>query len=251
MPGGGFTEQIDASMERASAALSRTDYFEAEHLALRALRTAHNSQDHERMARICMPLQEARRQIRQAACDAGSIAVLDTQTALNDVLVADPSDFQPGCYLVQPPLIGLDGKTVREVILRSRVPVMVITREPRTRAGKWPVVAVGKTTIRAQVDPPADAKPDDKIMAKDRIEGPPPVSWFENASEQLGDQAIRMIDTGLHPWYQVDDLMEVLESVPQHEKLHQALMATCRAAFEAGEPTEPRPRSRDDDLRSF
>jgi len=250
-PRGGATDQIDAMMERASAALSRTDYFEAEQHAARALTFAHRAMDFERMARICLPLQEARRQIRQLATDAGPVSIIETQDSINDLIAGDSAELRPGCYLVQPPMIGIDGKTAREVLKRARIPALVITREPRTRAGEWPVVAVGRMTVRAKVQPPEHAELDDSIMSKDRIDRPPSAEWFEHASEKLGDNAINMIDRGLHPAYQVDDLMELLESVPEHEKLHQALAATCKAAFEKGPPEEPRPRSRDDDLRSF
>src|SRR5689334_10244420 len=63
--------QIDRMMERASTALEAMRYFEAERLASTALRRAHAAADFERMARILLPLQEARRQKRQLAVDSG------------------------------------------------------------------------------------------------------------------------------------------------------------------------------------
>src|SRR4051812_45178590 len=67
---------IDELMERASSALVTTNYFEAEKLALKALERACAAIDFERMARICMPLQEARRQKRHEAVDAGKTFIM-------------------------------------------------------------------------------------------------------------------------------------------------------------------------------
>ena len=55
---------IDAKMEHASEALARCEYFLCERLAGEALGAAREKNDFERLARICLPLQEARRQIR-------------------------------------------------------------------------------------------------------------------------------------------------------------------------------------------
>ena len=72
-------------------------------------------------------------------------------------------------------------------------------------------------TIRARIDPPKNwDKPDHK--------------WFVGAMEQLGDAAIEMLDTGLELDRQIDFLMAALDSVPDHEKLHQALESLCKQA---------------------
>ena len=79
------------------------------------LRMARENDDFERMYRICLPLQEARRHIRQFAEDAGFRTVVASGA---DV----PSPLTPGCYLVQPPLIGLDGRALRELSRASGTP---------------------------------------------------------------------------------------------------------------------------------
>ena len=63
--------KIDTLMETASAALASGDYFACEREASKALELAHAASDWDRMARICMPLEEARRQKRLEAADAG------------------------------------------------------------------------------------------------------------------------------------------------------------------------------------
>ena len=55
---------IDALLDRASKALCACDYFEALDLCLRVLTRLQRAKDFERLARVCMPLQESRRQVR-------------------------------------------------------------------------------------------------------------------------------------------------------------------------------------------
>src|SRR5688572_1720456 len=98
---------IDGTMERASAALVAMRYFEAERLCLRALGRAYELFDYERMARILMPLQEARRLKRQLAVDAGAVRVVGSAAEVRGPVAA-------GCYLFRPPLIGADARAFRE-----------------------------------------------------------------------------------------------------------------------------------------
>lgn len=225
---------IDRLMERASEALAATRYFEAVRDAVNALRRARRENDFERMARICLPLQEARRQIRQQACEAGTVRV-----------VAHPSDVSgplgAGCYLIQPPMIGADARVLREAGFKARVPVSVLAREPLTRTGRWPIVGVGEISVRVQVPPPAALERVEDRITKDRFEGVVPIAWFVSAGEALGDAAIAKLDAALHPHWKVDDLLESLEAVPEHERLHQALAEACRAAVGTPEPKGRRP----------
>lgn len=223
--------RIDETMERASEALARTEYFEAESLCLRALYMAHRAEDFERMARICLPLQEARRQKRLMAIDAGRVFVVSRPEDVPRGLVA-------GRYLVQPPMIGADARTLRELADRHRVPALVLCREPTTKAGLWPMVAVGPQTIRAKVLPPSDT-------------GAPHAAWFEMAAEALGDAAIARLKPDDPPQWRIDDLLEFLDAHPDHEKLHQRLEEACRAAVGAPEPTGRRRRNVIDDPYGF
>lgn len=229
--------RIDQRMERASRALEAGQYFEAERLALGALEMARTAEDWERMARVCLPLQEARRQKRQLAMDAGFRLVL-----------RDPPrkapDMRPGLRLLEPPCIGLDARRLRETADKKQSPMIIICREPVVRsgprAGLWPIVGVsgqresiggptGMITVRAYVAPPPlqDAEV-------------PGLTWFLSAGEALGDAALARINPKDPAHYRVDDLLEFLDAVPDHEKLHQALAAACREALTAPPPEEPR-----------
>lgn len=240
--GGGLpVTPIDALMEKASVALVKADYFTAEELCLRAIERCRRMRDWERLARAVLPLQEARRQIRQFATD-GPVRMVQRLPSRGEPL-------EVGCYLAQPPMIGLDARTFRELARGRRVPVMALAKEPTTAAGKWPVVGVGgnlgaqpvPVVVRVQVDPPAGGTPD--------------VAWMLATQEALGDAAIAKVEAGRKlGWpadHRVEDLLEYLEAVPDHEKLHQALEATAREAAGAPASIKPRRRGMLDDPRSF
>lgn len=221
--------KVDQLMEQASEALARTDYFECERLAADALELAHQAADYGRMARIVLPLQEARRNKRLAAVDSGKLIILTER-------VPPRSEIETACYLVEPPLVGADGRELRERADEEGVPVFVIVREPRTQLGKWPVVMIGPVTVRARIDPPAH--PDG-----------PDLAWFEHAGELLGEEVLDQIDPDAPAPARVDQLSDALATVVQHERLHQALEAACREASAAvasgdAEPTRRRTGTR-------
>lgn len=203
-------EKVDEIMERAEAALRRAQWFEAERLAHRAVELARAQEDFALLARITLPLQEARRQRTQEAVGGKKVSILDAG-------ITEDMPLKPGCYLIQPPAVGADARRLRLAALRREVPVAVLCREPRTRMGQCPIVAIGQLTVRTRIEPPKDwDKPDHK--------------WFMAAMEQLGDAAIEMLDTGIELDRQVDFLLAALDAVPDHEKLHQALADVCREA---------------------
>jgi len=229
-------KSIDELMERASSALVTTDYFEAERLALKAMLRARRANDFERMARICLPLQEARRQRRHEAVDSGESFIVSALPGRDEHL-------RPGCYVVEPPLVGIEGRAIRERAGRRRIPVIVLVREPITLAGKWPIVGVGMgewepVVIRIQVDPPSDP-----LM--------PDATWVLASIEALGDAAIAKVNSAWPADHRVDDLVEWLDAVPEHEKLHQALASECAAAAKSPPSTHPRRRPSIEDPFGF
>jgi hypothetical protein len=203
-------EKVDEIMERAEAALRRSQWFEAERLAQRAMEIARAQEDFALLARIALPMQESRRQRMQEAIGSRKVTILDSG-------ITEDMPLKPGCYLVQPPSVGADARRLRLAALRREVPIAIMCREPKSRMGLCPVVAIGQVTVRARIEPPKDwDKPDHK--------------WFTGAMEQLGDAAIEMLDTGLELDRQVDFLLAALDAVPDHEKLHQLLADVCREA---------------------
>jgi hypothetical protein len=243
---------IDDVMDRASAALLAADYFACEALCVQALHAAHRARAFERMARILMPLQESRRQRRHEAVDSGRVILVkdprppaSTSTggrSSRSQAAGDP--WPPGCYLVCPPLVGVQARDIREALLRTQVPAMVLCREPTTSAGLWPVVAVGPASdatpmppvVRVRLAPP-------KVLSP---EGAPDPGWMLAAQEALGDAALAKVNPAWPADHRVEDLLEWLDAIPDHEKLAQALEATCREAAMAPPSRLPRRRGKDD-----
>jgi len=230
------SSSLDRWMEKASEALIATDYFEAERCCLKALTLARRANDFDGMARICLPLQECRRQRRHAACDVPGCTVLSA-------LPPAGASLSPGRYLVQPPLVGLDDRTLRALADRQRVPVMVLAREPQSKSGRWPIVGVGTgprepVVVRVQVDPPVSPEA-------------PDLAWFMATQEALGDAAIRKAPANVPADHHVDDMLDLLEAVPDHEKLIQAVAEACRAAVGTEPSVLPRRRPIVEDAFSF
>lgn len=237
--GGGAAGGIDRLMERASVALEATRYFEAERLALQGLRRSYDAGDFETMARVLLPLQEARRQKRQQAVESGRRVVVSDLRTLGDIA--------PGCYLVQPPLLGIDGRSLRETADGMQAPVLVIAREPLTRDGKWPVVSVTEgLSLRVKVEPPRPMTRVETSKTKDEMGLPgaeaPPREWFEAAEEAIGDVGLAKLKSEEPAAWLVDDLMRYLDAQPSHEKLHQRLAEECRRASTENLPEEERHR---------
>lgn len=236
--------KIDAMMEQASESLVQRRYFECEKLASEALRRAIAIMDYGRIARIVLPLQESRRQIRDLAVDTGNIVRVDGDAPTG-------SAIKPGMYVLSPPRVGVDGRALREAAMQQHVPIVVLVREPATRAGLWPIVAVGPVTVRARIEPPASGK---ATTAKTTAKGKKPrgsaaeskakgsatgksgkepalsAEWILQAGEALGDAAIADLPPELVPQARVMALAERLEAVPDHEKLHQRLEEAAREA---------------------
>ena len=239
---------VDDIMEQASRALGEMRYFDAASLALRSLAQARAGADFDRLARICLPLQEARRNIRLAAVDATPASGVPVIASPDDI--AQP--LAPGCLLFQPPLIGADARSLRATSDRLRLPIFVLTREPFTRDERWPVVGVGKISTRVKIKPPFELAREDARITKDSVTGGSavPIRWFEEAGERLGDTAIQAVPD-MHPWWRVDAFISLIEAVPLHEKLYQALAAACREAQASAAPTSTRaPAWNYDDLMS-
>ncbi|MGA0172936.1 MAG: hypothetical protein ACO3NL_04710, partial [Phycisphaerales bacterium] len=170
-------EGVTDLMERAEAAMRRRAWFESERLASKALSIARAADDFDAMARILLPLQEARRQRLAEAFETKKVLLI--AEAPNE-----QTQVSPGIHLVEPPLVGADARRFRLLALEQEVPVAVVCREPITRMNECPVVAIGPVTIRTKIAPPK--KP-----------SAPTPSWMAKALEQLGDSALENLDTGM------------------------------------------------------
>lgn len=218
--------KIDELMEKASRALVAREYFDCQRFAADALQRALAAADFERAARIALPLQEARRQIRDLAFDSASVRVITAEPPKG-------RDIRPGMYLISPPRVGVEGRLLRDEAMAREVPVIVVVREPATLDGRWPLVSVGPVTVRTKVAPPPRRR---GAKAADAV---PATEWFLAAGEQLGDAAIASIPASLSGPSRVLALADRLAAVPDHEKLHQRF---AEAARQAARAVKKRPR---------
>lgn len=246
-------------MESASRALVQRRYFDCERLCVEALERAFMASDYERMSRILMPLEESRRQKRDLAYDTRDVYVVSGD-------IPAGRSLRPGCYLVVPPRVGVDGRLLREAANKKKVPAIVVVREPASRDGLWPVVSIGPVTIRTKVVPPeaTASRPNGETAKRGRSKAPvandgspfaeplPSPEWFLRTNEQIGDKALAGIDPGMSPVARVEALFKCLQAHPDHEKLHQALAEACREAAKiparVAKPRPARPVSEEDEM---
>ena len=206
--GAKYDQKVDAMMEEASKALAHGEYFKAERLAKDALQQTFRRQDYERMERILLPLEEARRQKRLAAVDSDNLIITSNAEDLD-------GSVRTGCYLLEPLLVAADGRNLRDRADEEEIPVLIVVREPLTKKGHWPLAMVGPVTVRTRVDPPEDVT----------------CEWVLAASEALGEEAIEMVDPQRDIENIVSDLYDRLQTCPESDRLHQSLMGACRAAL--------------------
>lgn len=103
------TMSIDSLMESASQRLAAMDYLGCEEFCRQALKLARDARDYQSIARILPPLQEARRQRRQLASDAG-VFILTDHAAADVILRTHPR----GCILlINPPFTDADATALR------------------------------------------------------------------------------------------------------------------------------------------
>src|SRR5688500_14534495 len=145
-------KKLDDALTKATEALARSAWFEAERLADKALMAARQENDFERMTRVIDTLLEARLQRMQLAMNVGTLAIVDSP-------IDEQMRITPGCYLVQPPQVGSEARRLRLAALVQEVPALVLCREPLTRSQEVPIVALSPgATLRVKVPPPEDAE---------------------------------------------------------------------------------------------
>ena len=205
------TKQIQGQIDRALEATRDESWIVAEANFLKALTASRGRNDWQGMIEIVEGLRVARRGIRRKALVRGTVRILDES-------VTETMDFSPGRYLVQPPLVGADARRLIQFSRERNIPLAVVCREPRTRAGLVPIVAIAPgTTIRDQIEPPAN-------------EAKPTTAWFKGALEAIGEAALETIDPSEEVTRRVDRIIGCLDAIPDNEPLHVKLAETCEEA---------------------
>lgn len=223
-------------MEAASEALARMDYLTCEAHCVEAIALARRQRQWDAIARILLPLQEARRQRRMVAAD--GLIRLGTQSLEGDAAACLPNlaNAGGGCVVVTHPH---DADAAARLALRARherrfVEILFADNSPddsawHIRSFAGPAVAITMpappAAWRDRDLPPAEAK-------TLRDGATTPGDWFLDAMDALGDAAIGAAgrDDTESPEADFDRLYACLEVVTDHEILHQRLAEQARRA---------------------
>lgn len=142
---------IDDIMEQASQALVQMEYLRCEQLCLAALAEARRNSDFDSYARVLLPLQEARRQRRQIAVDAGVTVLAAPRVEPSQIL----DQHKAGCLLlVSPPYTATDEQAIREGACEqgSMVEVLLVDQPALKQIFEQQMERVGDAAL-AEVDP--------------------------------------------------------------------------------------------------
>jgi len=241
----GNTDPTELALDHARAAANAGDWIGARAHSLAALHEARRERDFGAMARAIELYRPASANIVERAENASEGALIIARGS------EAPDPLTPGCYLVQPPMIGADAARLREAAFAGGLPVRVLAREPLTRDSLWPVVAVGDVIVRARVAPPTPLDRVESEVTKDSYPGPAPLAWFRGALDTLARSALDRLDPDEPAQHRVDDLLEYLSALPEHDGVIDALSSACAEAQERPAPTLPRRRPVIDDPHSF
>ena len=210
------TKPIQTQVDKGLDALREESWFIAESHLLKALIASRGRDDWEGMIEITEGLRQSRCGIRRQALVRGSVRLCNEGST-------ETMAISTGRYLVEPPLVGADARRLVQSGRDNQVAIAVVCREPLTRSGLVPIVAIAPgTTIRVQIDPPSNEKK-------------PTTAWFKNAMESIGDAALDTIDPTKALDRRIDPILGTIDAIPDHEALYEALSETCREAHEQGE----------------
>lgn len=188
-------------------------WFDAEDAAAAAVANARAEGNFKGLAEAVELLADARDQRGRAARNGKRVVVLDDAESLEAI-------NEPGRYMLRPPLVGRDARDMALTARERRLPVLFLSREPRTKLGRCPVVALGQgVTVRLQVDEPDEPEA-------------PSCPWFDAAASALGQRAIDMVDETMPALRRLDALLAALTAVPDHLGLHEAIVDAAAVADE-------------------
>lgn len=236
---------LDPTMQQASTALVEMRYLDAERLCLDALDTALHREQWSYVARIVLPLQEARRQRRMIAAEtAVQLGTLDRDDLEAWIDAGETRGGPDGCLLVTRPCTIDDARSalrrLREQDRHAEIMFadVEVDEDPAFDADDpWPIVSLIDEEVRVECDAPCDAWRGRPVRPGDAdwhppaatAEAPSPADWFLDAAERLGDAAIDNASRAATPRDRFDQLRRLLDAAPDHELLHQALADTARA----------------------
>jgi hypothetical protein len=224
------TATLDDIMEQASQALADLDYPRCESLCLRALAQAREAGDWPGYSRVVLPLQESRRQRRQAALDGrvrlGTAGFVGDASKLMDEAGA-------GCIVLTPPCSTDDAARLEARAAETQRSAEVLYAQPDPDGKFWTVHSYAGPLIET-VRPAPPAELIGRWLPAQSGGPASPSHWFMQASEALGNAAIAACTAPLGDALRVEQLEQAVSAVGDHELLHQALADAARAMQHGG-----------------
>ena len=211
----GRPKAVTELVKKADASIDKDDLSKADYYLEKAVRAQRSRRDWIDMAQLLEHLQEVRRMRRKAAlASRAAVRLIDTEDA-----AAEPA--VKGRYLFQPPLVGADARQFWLAAADKGVPVAVICREPTTRLGEIPVVAIAPgATVRVRIEPPDD-------------EAKPSAGWFRGAMDALNTESLNMDQPDLELAKRVDRLLALIDAVGDADGPIERLIEVCRSHDDA------------------
>jgi len=223
-----MTATLDEHMETASQALAELDYARCESLCVEALKACRDAKDWVMYQRVLLPLQEARRQRRQAALE-GPILLGTPQR--DDDLPLHVDDIDQACIVLTWPVTAGDAKSLGEIVRDSKRPIELLFADNAPDSDTWRVTSYAGPGLSIDLPAPK-AEWVGAWIDPSSIAPPTPAHWFMQASEALGNAALASIDAPPGSLEHLQALEDALACVDDHEILHQRLAAAAKALHE-------------------
>ncbi|MEM9345011.1 MAG: hypothetical protein AAGB26_00195 [Planctomycetota bacterium] len=224
-----MTATLDDLMETASQALANMDYARCESLCVDALRQASEQKEWVIYQRVLLPLQEARRQRRQAALD-GPILLGTTDTHGN--MESQIKDLDQGCVVLTWPSTPTKLLSLAGWVREKERPIELLFADNMPNAATWKVTSTSSPVL--SIDLPAPKQEwIGQWIDPSSITPPTPAHWFMQASEALGNAALAAIEPSPGSLEHLRALEAALSCVDDHEILHQRLASAAKALHEA------------------
>jgi hypothetical protein len=224
------SEAVEQLMERASEELAAMHYLPAEAICQTALSSARQAGDWDLYARILLPLQECRRQRRMIAAE--GVARIGSNLLSGDLLDAW-GGRQAGCLLVTLPHTPAEALRLHEHARQKQWHVEVLYAPQLVDAGSPRTITLhsfaGPSVTATTAAPPETWRERWLDPRTPRVAGKLPGDWFIDAGEALGDAALKQVQAPPGSAERVDQLEQRLATAPDHELLHQHLLAAARA----------------------
>ena len=186
----------------------RDPWFKAESNAIVAIDSARASDNWEVLATEIDCLLRARLERTKAAHNGKRVQLIQNTEEVETIRVG-------GRYLVQPPLVAKDAALLDNALKMGGVSGVVACREPVTKLGLCPVVALGSgVTVRIRVEEPKNPKK-------------PTCTWFDHALEELGDHVVEQLNEISTVQRQLDYLLAHFSAIPTHVGAYRAAIERC------------------------